>query len=181
MNEFTLKSFDLASSVVAQIITLSIATIGFEITILSAFVLRPSADETLKSRLSPAARRLLGASLSLLILSIAFGIWTQLELTGALASQSQPVVKTRPIAISATIEIFSFVLGVITTILFLLLSLLNRDLNLLQKLLRVFPSRGRHDEGSRNHEGGHRPTQSHGAPPNTRGRAKKRMRPPTQS
>lgn len=105
-------AFDFAQDSTKQLITLSSGIIALTITFQKDFI-----GESVNAEAKP---YLLGSWL-LLLLSVFFGLWTLLTLTGSLESRGsniQPSIYGKNIAIPAGLLILSFFLGLCLTVVF---------------------------------------------------------------
>jgi hypothetical protein len=105
------KSFDFASDVTKQLITLSTGTIALTITFLKEF-----AQST-----SPLLRQCLSASWLLFLLSVFCGLWTMMALTGSLAPRDTggpATIRGRNVTVPSILQIVFFLAGLVLTIVF---------------------------------------------------------------
>jgi hypothetical protein len=110
MDDKTSKAFDFAQESVKQLITLATGVIALGITFAKDFV----------SAVPAGARSLALWSWGAFLLSVLFGLWALLALTGTLdAEASVPVsIRGTNVKIPATLQILFFVIGLSLTVWF---------------------------------------------------------------
>ena len=105
------KAFEFARESTKQIITLSTGIIALTITFGKDFAIN----------VAPSARPLALWSWGLFLLSVFFGLWTLLALTGTLEpikSQTIPSIRGRNITIPSALQILTFFAGLVFTVIY---------------------------------------------------------------
>lgn len=106
----TKHAFQFAQEASKQLISLSTGLIALEITFAKEWI--RTADQNVKW--------LAEASWMAFLLSVIFGIWSLLALTGTLAESSEaaPSIRSKNIRLPAALQIVLFVVGILFTVLF---------------------------------------------------------------
>lgn len=100
--------FEYARDCVKQLITLATGTIALAITFAKDFV----------GSASPLARTVALCSWSAFLLSVVFGVWALLALTGTIAAGEGGTINDRNIRLPAILQILAFLVGLALTVLF---------------------------------------------------------------
>ena len=112
MDEQRKKAFDFAQELAKQLITLSTAVIAITLTYSHDFAHRATGH----------TRQLVILSWFFFLMSILFGLWTLMALTGNLetsaATNTPPSIRTTNVTLPAMLQILSFLIAVLLAILF---------------------------------------------------------------
>ena len=112
MDERLKKAFDFAQDSTKQIITLATAIITVTITFSKDFI----------GSVPPHARGFALASWLCFLVSVFFGLWTLLALTGTLepvaGSSSKPSIRGKNVTLPSALQILTFFVGLLLTVVF---------------------------------------------------------------
>ena len=112
MDEQRKKAFEFAQEVAKQLITLATAVIAITLTYSKDFATHATGN----------TRHLVTFSWYFLLISVLFGLWTLMALTGnletAAANNTAPSIRTPNVTIPACLQILCFLIGMLLVILF---------------------------------------------------------------
>jgi hypothetical protein len=110
MDDKSKMAFEFARDSVRQLITLATGIIALAITFSKDFI----------GTIPPSAKHLAELSWGAFLLSVLFGLWSLLALTGTLGidAPSTPSIRERNVTLPATLQIVSFFAGLVLTVVF---------------------------------------------------------------
>ncbi|HUE69679.1 MAG TPA: hypothetical protein VMP01_02225 [Pirellulaceae bacterium] len=110
MDERTKTAFEFARDSTQQLITLATGVVAIGITFSKEFA----------GPITPTAKGWAVASWGAFLVSVFFGLWSLLALTGTLAdaASKSPTIRGSNVTIPATLQVLTFLIGLILTVVF---------------------------------------------------------------